>query len=195
MIHNFNIFNTIKFKCTQPRLQKPWTKYTDSKFDMRIGSEFVFQASLLPVFFWRQKLSLQQKHKTHRFGWEENWWRLNVKTPISFTHAQERSAKLRLRDLVTLAKRKCVFLDNDFKTHTWPLPFGKSRILLQMTCEATKPDTFARPLLQVMFLGSTACWFDLRNTTTNLAAKSMSQFCYVWLHHPAAQPEMFMYCT
>jgi len=60
-----------------------------------------------------------------------------------------------------------------------------------MTCETTKPDTFASPLLQGIFLlEALFAALILETLPRNLAAKSVSQFCYVWLHHPAAQPEM-----
>lgn len=94
----------------------PTAVYRNLEQDKRIQS--LTWALVLTLFFRCQchfyqvflagKLSLQQKRKkTPFFAWDENWWRLNVKTPISFTHAQERSAKLRFRDLVMLAMRKC----------------------------------------------------------------------------------------
>ena len=158
----FNIFNTRKFKCTQPRSTETLNKING--FKAWHGHWFWLCFSGVSVtftrFFWREKLSLQQKHKKNNtvlVGMKIGGGSMSKHPyhPISFTHAQERSAKLRFRDLVMLAMRKCVFLDSDFKTHTWPLPFGKSKSRICYKWHVKQPNLI--PLRAHSFKGC-FCW-------------------------------------
>lgn len=199
----FNIFNTRQLKCTQPRSTETLNKING--FKAWHGHWFWLCFSGVSVtftrFFWREKLSLQQKHKKTTPFWLG--WKL-VAAQCQNTHIIPYHSHMHKNAVPSFGSEilSCLPWGNvcswivTLKPTLDPYHLGKARVEFVTNdmwnnqtwylCEPTPSRDF--------FVGSTVCCFDFRNTTTKLGSK-VSESILLCLVAPSRSTTWDVECT